>query len=169
MYHGRFFPEKLPSTQSGCSVTKCSISFFAVFPTRQMDLFATRHNNHILTFVSPFSRPSRSGSRRSDIQLGGRDLYPPAILVPRVIQRLPEFNCRLTLLWNRSWILEECLLCEPLSLPLRPDLLVQPGSGLFRNGLQLQNRQTFRLLGRLFYQQRIYDLHVVDRILSAHV
>ena len=125
------------------------------FPTMQVDLFATRHNNRLPTFVSPFPDPQAVAIDGLTFNWEGQDLYafPPAVIIPKVVQRLSQFHCVMTLIaplqWNRPWIssLRERLLCDPLKLPVCPDLLLQPRSGLLHNSLETLNLHAFRLSG----------------------
>ena len=135
------------------------------FPTMQIDLFATRHNNRLQQFVSPFQDPLAIAVDGLTFDWEGRDLYafPPVVLVPRVIQRLQQFHCTLTLVaplqWNRPWIstLRDRLLSPPLILPLRPDLLLQPGSDCLHTNLEHLNLHVFRLSGGPFSEEDLQN------------
>mgnify|MGYP003471155369 FL=1 len=81
-----------------------------LFPGMQLDLFATRYNNQLPNFISPFPDPLAAGMDALSLDWADRDLYafPPFPLIPKVLQRLERFQCQLTLIaplrWNRSWI-----------------------------------------------------------------
>lgn len=125
-----------------------------LFPTMEIDLFATRLNNQLPKFVSPFPDPVAFATDGLQFPLDGKDLYcfPPTVLVPRLLQRLSQSQCLLTLVaplrWKRSWIstVIQRLAAPPRRLPCLPNLLCQP-SGILHPTPELLNLHIFRLYG----------------------
>jgi hypothetical protein len=80
------------------------------FPQMEIDLFATHLNNRLPVFVSPVPDPSALAVDALSFDWSNLDLYafPPTPLIPKVLQRLEPFACKMTLKaplrWNRSWI-----------------------------------------------------------------
>ena len=104
-FHALSYPQ-----QSGLSTRKCSNVYSACFQACSWNLFATRYNNQLLNFFSPFTDPLAAGMDALSLDWADRDLdaFPPFPLIPKVLQRLERFQCQLTLIaplrWNRSWI-----------------------------------------------------------------
>ena len=81
-------------------------------------------------------RQHSSDRRRSECRLDSqRSLcFSPPNLIPVVLRKLDHQVCKITLIstlnWNRAWTSEllRRALQPPLSLPLRRDILFQPGS-----------------------------------------
>lgn len=127
----------------------------SLFPSMEIDLFATRLNTRLPDFVSPVPDPRAKTVDALTMDWSGHDLYafPPFPLIAKVVQRLELFNCMMTLIaplrWNRSWIstVLQRMTQLPRRLPLRPDLLSQPSSGLQHQNLQELDLHMFRLSG----------------------
>jgi hypothetical protein len=126
-----------------------------LFPAMSIDLFATRFNARLPSFVSPVPDPEALAVDALSMDWTGLDLYafPPTPLIPQVIQRLEKFGCQMTLVaplrWNRSWISPLLLRTVqiPRKLPVRADLLSQPGSDLLHSDIEGLNLHIFRLSG----------------------
>ena len=107
------------------------------FPKMQVDLFATRYNNRLHLFVSPFPDELTVESDGLSYDWNNRNLFacPPTLLVPARIKRLTLFICQMTLVaplvWRRSWTTELVLryLQRPLTLstPPRPSVSTRFG------------------------------------------
>jgi hypothetical protein len=127
----------------------------SLYPGMQIDIFATRLNNRLQKFVSPVPDPLALAVDGLAVDWTGLDLYayPPTPLLPKVLQRLNLFQCQMTLIaplrWNRAWItpLLQRLVDPPRRLPLRPDLLLQPGCHSHHPDLEALNLHVFRLCG----------------------
>lgn len=125
------------------------------FPLMSVDLFATRLNNRLPVFVSPVPDPRAWAVDALFLDWTNLDLYafPPTPLIPKILQRLELFQCAMTLIaplrWNRSWItpLLQRASQIPMKLPVRPDLLLQPGSDQLHTDLDNLNLHVFRLYG----------------------
>ena len=104
-----------------------------------VDLFATRWNNRLPTFVSPIPDPLAWGVDALSMDWEGlyAYAYPPAILIPQVIAKVRAQQCRILLIAplqpEKSWFPEllDLLVDVPRPLPLRGDLLRQPRSPVF--------------------------------------
>jgi hypothetical protein len=128
-----------------------------VFPSMEIDLFATRLNRKLEKFVSPVPDPLAIAVDALSLDWEGKDLYafPPFPLILKVLQRLSLFPCTMTLIapfrWNRSWItpLLNRLIAPPWKLPVRPDLLYQPDSSVpvLYPDIESLNLHAFRLSG----------------------
>lgn len=110
-----------------------------VFDRPQVDMFATRWNAKLPTFVSPFPDPSAFGIDALSLDWSGMFLYafPPTVLVPKVIQKVRDSDCRAILVaplrWEKSWTTDLLVLTEqiPRKLPSKAKLLKQPKQNLF--------------------------------------
>jgi hypothetical protein len=130
-------------------------SIQTLFPNMNIDLFATRLNAKLQSFVSPVPDPLAVTVDALTMDWADLDLYafPPFPLIAKVVQRLELFNCRMTLIaplrWNRSWIstVLQRMTHLPRRLPLRPDLLSQPGNNYLHQNLEELNLHMFRLSG----------------------
>ena len=117
----RDFPGRLNLVADGLSRTQLPPTEWSLHPqvfqrilrlfqACSWDLFATRYNNQLLNFFSPFTDPLAAGMDALSLDWADRDLdaFPPFPLIPKVLQRLERFQCQLTLIaplrWNRSWI-----------------------------------------------------------------
>ena len=121
----------------------------------QVDLFATRFNHRLPLFVSPFPDPQALAVDGLSLDWEGRDLYafPPTSLIPTILKRLTLFSCSMTLIapldWRRSWTTDLLRRSTqpPLALPMRPDLLIQPGQPFLHQRLEALNLHAWRLCG----------------------
>ena len=118
-----------------------------------IDLFATRDNHKLPTFVSPFPDPMAWASDALAIKWDGMWAYafPPIQLIPRVLRKVREEQVELVLVapfWPaKSWTPEllELSLAEPWPLPALKKLLVQPRSSKFHENPQVLNLHAWRL------------------------
>ena len=112
-----------------------------------IDLFATRHNNKLPTFVSPVPDPLAWAVDAFAIDWTGffAYAYPPAILIPKLLNKMQQEQCTVVLVapmrWNRIWFstLLQLLTRPPIKLPCRPDLLTQKGVGQLYQGVSALN------------------------------
>ena len=104
-----------------------------------IDLFATRWNHQLPTFVSPVPDPEVWAMYTLSIRGEGlwTYAYPPTVLVPKILQRLMGQNCQMILIvplsWNKSWFTDlfDLSIDLPRKLPEIPHLLQQPRSRVF--------------------------------------
>ena len=124
------------------------------YPTMEMDLFANRWNHQLPVFVSPFPDQLAKAVDGLSVNLTALDLYafPPFPIIPKVIQRLELYRCKMTLIaplrWNRSWItplLRRCIEI-PRRLPKLQDLIYQEPD-VIHSDLEKLNLHVFRLYG----------------------
>ena len=99
--------------------------------TPQVDLFATRLNHKLPLYVSPV--PDQNAWNIDALNISWSSLvayaYPPTALLPKVIQKVRQYNCLLILIapgcpgmpW--FWDLVHLSVEVPLQLPASPDLL----------------------------------------------
>ena len=130
-------------------------SIHELFPYMTVDLFATRFNARLPSYVSPFPDNLALAVDGLAYDWTHHDLYafPPAALVPLVLAKLDTVPCTMTLIaplqWRRSWIshlLRHCVR-PPLRLPWRPDLLLQSHSDSLHDRLETMSLHVFRLSG----------------------
>ena len=114
----------------------------------QVDLFATRFNHQLPSFVSPV--PDQTAWAVDALSLPWKHLsayaFPPVSLIPQVVSKLRDQGCRRMILiapgWPNMpwfWDLVDLSVQIPLSLPLVADLVTQPYKML--SGLYLRNRK----------------------------
>ena len=123
-----------------------------VWGTPQIDLFATRYNRKFPQFVSPIPDETALAVDALSISWKGLRAYafPPLALLTKVVTKVREAPCELFLVapaWpNRSWFADllELSVDQPLRLPLRADLLSQPG-GFLHNNLSWLSLHVWRL------------------------
>jgi hypothetical protein len=126
----------------------------ALYPTMDIDMFATRVNAQLPRFVSPIPDPLAFAVDGLSVLWSDLDFYcfPPAVLIPKILVRLAQFPCMMTLVaplrWNRSWMsaLVQRLADLPRRLAPSPELLSQQGGVLHPNP-SLWNLHIFRLYG----------------------
>ena len=137
----------------------------ARYPNMEIYLFATRYNKQLPLFVSPFPDPLALGTDGLSLSWENKDLYafPPSLLIPAILKKLATTHCLLTLVapldWNHSWTnsLVQRSLFPPNPLPLRPDLLHQPGLEFRHPRLEDLNLHVWRLLGGALSQEASHD------------
>jgi ribonuclease HI len=105
-----------------------------------IDLFATKKNAKMTTYVSPIPDPSAFATDALAISWGRMYAYafPPAILIPKILQKIRQEECQVLLIapdWpSRSWYTDllDLLVCNPVPLPLMDDIIFQ-GKALHNN------------------------------------
>ena len=104
-------------------------SIFQMLSYPDVDLFATRFNHKLPLYVSPDNHALETDALSMNwIHLHA---FPPAILIPSVLARIRQSQCRIVLiapLWpQRLWFSEvlQLLVSVPIHLPLFPKLLTQ--------------------------------------------
>ena len=115
--------------------------------TPQVDLFATRLNHKMPLYVSPV--PDQNAWNIDALNISWSSLvayaYPPTALLPKVIQRVHQYNCLLILIapgWPGMlwfWDLVHLSVEIPLQLPASPNLLKQSSNQVFYNNPQYLN------------------------------
>jgi ribonuclease HI len=118
-----------------------------------VDLFATRDNAKLPTYVSPL--PDEQAWKQDALSFPWTGLwayaFPPFALMPIVLQKMREHPCELILVaprWPaRTWYpdLLDFLVDFPFQLPLLPSLLRQPDSHIVHLHLDLLNLHAWRL------------------------
>lgn len=118
-----------------------------------VDLFATRYNKKLPTFVSPVPDPEAFAVDALSTDWRGMYAYafPPTVLVPKVLQKLKDTEAIILLVaplnWSKSWInmLLDLATDEPLPLSHFRKLLKQPRSQVFHNFQERLNLHAWRL------------------------
>ena len=112
----------------------------------QIDLFATRFNNKLTKFVSPFPDTTAEAVDAMSLDWTDRVCYafPPTALLTKVLAKLQQSpRCHMILVapwWpKRLWfpILLQYSRTNPLELPLQENLLKQPKANIFHPNLQM--------------------------------
>jgi hypothetical protein len=122
----------------------------------EVDLFATHLNNRLVDFVSPFPHPQAWGVDAFSLDWGGRLVYifPPWVILQDVLWKIWDNQAEAIVVapaWpSRPWypLLLQLSVEDPFPLPVQPDLLVQPVTGLLHHNLHILNLQAWRLSGR---------------------
>ena len=124
--------------------------------TPQVDLFATRDNFKLPTFVSPMQ--DHLAWQTDALSISWCNLwayaYPPTPLIPRVLRKVREEGAELILVapwWpKRPWSVEllELALEPPRALPNWPTLLRQPGSAVFHQSPAVLHLHAWRVSRR---------------------
>lgn len=104
----------------------------------RVDLFASALNHQLPLYCSRVQDPGAWALDAFSISWRGIQAYafPPIALIPRVLRKIREDKAVVLLVapyWpRRPWFLElfDLLASRPMSLPLRPDLVIQPVSGI---------------------------------------
>ena len=115
--------------------------------TPQVDLFATRLNHKLPLYVSPV--PDQNAWNIDALDISWSSLvayaYPPTALLPKVIQKVRQYNCLLMPIapgWPGMpwfWDLVNLSVEIPLQLPASPNLLKQSSNQVFHNNPQYLN------------------------------
>jgi hypothetical protein len=118
-----------------------------------VDLFATKSNAKLPTYVSPL--PDVQAWRQDALSFPWTGLwgyaFPPFALIPEVLQKVRDHPCEIILVapdWPaRSWYpaLLDLLVDKPFQLPLFRSLLRQPDSHLVHQHLEMLNLHGWRL------------------------
>ena len=114
--------------------------------TPQVDLFVTWLNHKLPLYVSPV--PDQNAWNIDALNISWSSLvayaYPPTALLPKVIQKVRQYNCLLILIapgWPGMpwfWDLVHLSVEIPLQLPASPNLLKQSSNQVFHNNPQPQ-------------------------------
>jgi hypothetical protein len=110
----------------------------------QIDLFATRFNNRLPTFVSPYPDERAAWVDALSLYWNGMCAYayPPTVLISKILQKISESSAKILLIdpaWtSRSWFPMRLELLEdlPWQLPLWEKLLKHPRSAVYSNNIQ---------------------------------
>ena len=110
-----------------------------LWETPMVDLFATRWNFKLPTFVSPVPDPTAWAVDALSINWNGLIAYafPPTVLVPKVIAKVRESTAVVILIapfkWDKVWTTDLLALAThpPIPLPEKRTLLKQPRETLF--------------------------------------
>ena len=124
------------------------------WPPPLVDLFATRFNHKLPSFVSPV--PDQAAWAVDALSLSWENLnayaFPPVSLLPQVVSKLWDQGCRRMVLiapgWPNMpwfWDLVDLSVQIPFSLPLAKDLISQPFNGLLHRNLQNLNLHAWLL------------------------
>ena len=119
-----------------------------------VDLFATRFNHKLPSFVSPV--PDQRAWAVDALSLSWEQLdayaFPPVSLLPQVVSKLRDQGCLRMILvapgWPNMpwfWDLVDLSVQIPFSLPLTRDLVTQPFNGLVHRNLQNLNLHAWLL------------------------
>ena len=108
-------------------------TLFKIFPTPNLDLFATKENRKLQVYCSPYPDPEAIASDALSIDWTGMwaYAYPPPILIPLVLKKIQDEQCKVLLIAplapNRPWfpLLLELLVDFPRRLPHIDNLLSQ--------------------------------------------
>ena len=121
---------------------------FKIWDKTFIDLFASFQNRKMRMFCTWDPHPEALAMDALTISWEGMFAYafPPICLIPRVLEHMKQFRCRLILIapqWpRRHWyttLLQMCV-AEPIRLPYRVDLLKQPKTAIYH-----QNPEVFSL------------------------
>ena len=120
-----------------------------------LDLFATRYNNKLPTFVSPV--PDKQALETDALSMDWEGLwayaYPPHQILPQVMQKFRQTKkCKLILIaprWPKQvWFpeLQQLVVQDPIQLPKKEHLLKQPRSNVYHSNVELLDLHAWLLL-----------------------
>ena len=146
-------------------------SVFQMLNFPNVDLFATRFNHRLPLYVSPVQDYKALAIDALSMDWNHLHAYafPPFILIPAVLEKIPQHQCRIVLIapfWPQQlWFSELLLLLvsAPIRLPLIPRLLTQ-SKGRFVH--QTSQFSTFTLGSYQNNQSEIRNFHKTLQILS---
>ena len=112
---------------------------FSIWGTPYIDLFASIHNCKTQMFCTWIPHPNAYATDALSVPWEGMFAYafPPICLIPKVIQHMRQYHCRLILiapLWpRRQWYTQllQMSIAKPLKLQPIPKLLHQPMSAIY--------------------------------------
>jgi hypothetical protein len=148
----------------------------------QLDLFATRYNNLLPEFVSPY--PDEKAVAVDALSLDWEGFvayaYPPTVLIPKVLEKIRVSTARVLLIapaWPaRAWFpaLLELLEDVPWRLPPWQKLLRQPRSSVYSKNTQALDLHAWPLSGRPSVRQDFlkrwrleYPSEIEDRLTGS--
>ena len=113
--------------------------------TPRVDLFATRLNHKLPRYVSPV--PDQNAWNIDGLNISWSSLvayaYPPTALLPKVVQKVRQYNCLLILVapgWpGMPWFWDLVHLSVEIPLQLPASLLKQSSNQVFHNNPQYLN------------------------------
>ena len=140
-------------------------TIFQMWEIPHVDLFATRLNHQIQTFVSPF--PDELALTVDALSISWKGVigyaYPPIVLIPKVLQKIQEGGCKIILIapfWTRQpWfpILTQLLVDYPVRLPEISDLISQPRSRLYHQNVSMLKLTAWRLSADSWLRKAFLD------------
>lgn len=112
-----------------------------LWETPMIDLFATRWNNRLPTFVSPVPDPQAWAVDALSISWEGLIgyAYPPSVILPKILPKIRESTSIVILIapfrWDRVWTTDLLQLAThpPVPLPSKSKLLKQPRVDVFHS------------------------------------
>ena len=120
---------------------------FQFWEVPHLDLFATRLNNQLPVFISPFQDPRAWAVDAMSLSWEGMIAYafPPVPLLMKVLLKMEKETC-LVILIAPCWeshpffpVLLSLLVAPAVRIPIRKDLLIQPHSRLPHPKLEIYN------------------------------
>ena len=111
---------------------------FSLIDRPHIDLFASAENFQLPVFCTRFPHPQAWATDALHLDWTGMLAYafPPITLIPVVLSKIERERCKILLIapfWPRQpWFLRltRLLVFQPIVLPIRPDILYQPKSGI---------------------------------------
>ena len=155
-------------------------TIFNTWDRPQVDLFATRWNCQIQTFVSPF--PDELAYSVDALSLSWQGImgyaYPPVVLIPKILQKIQSSNCIIILIapfWTRqSWFpeLAQLLIDYPVRLPVLHNLISQQKGKILHPNVEMLKLTAWKLsanssLRRGFLNQCLKEQHLVDEVVQT--
>ena len=128
-------------------------SMWALWGRPLIDLFATRDNNKLPTFVSPYPDEMAFATDALAISWNGMwaYAYPPTQIIPAVLAKVKRDAVEMIMVapwWPKKvWSLDllELSLERPRALPIRRNLLAQPKSNIFHENPHVLRLHAWRL------------------------
>ena len=127
-------------------------SIFQMLNFPNVDLFATRFNHKLPLYVSPVqdNKALAIDALSMDWNHLHAHTFPPFILIPAVLEKIPQHQCRIVLIapfWpQQQWFSELLLLVSaPIRLPLIPKLLTQSKGRFVHQNLPLFDLHAWEL------------------------
>lgn len=147
---------------------------FRVFPTPNIDLFATRENRKLAVFCSPFPDPLAWECDALAVDWTGMFAYafPPPILIPKVLRKVEQESCVLLLIApfspRQSWFpdLLHLLVDIPRELPIIRDMLTQRRGQFIHPSPESLHLAVWKISNNK--EQRIDFLRKLSHLSSTH-
>ena len=132
-------------------------TIWKVWGQPHVDMFATRENYKLPTFVSPL--PDEMAWKQDALSFSWENLwlyaFPPIPLLQEVLTRIAQCQCEVVLVapaWPaQTWFTQllDLSVDHPRRLPIMRTLLRQPGSGVFHYNPEILQLHAWRLSGPL--------------------
>ena len=132
---------------------KIPLLLWGIWGRPHVDMFATRHNHKLPTFVSPVPDPMAYNVNAMNMDWDNMFVYayPPTAILSQVLQKIKQHNCKVILIapfWpKQAWFphILNNLIDHPRRIPPWVRLLKQPRTNIYHDNPQLMNLHAWLL------------------------